>query len=42
MHAAFGQASSIREAPEALLAVFTKRVENDNALSPQSHGRSVL
>jgi hypothetical protein len=34
MHAAFGKASSIRQAPDALLAVFTKRVENDNALSP--------
>src|SRR5205085_6882780 len=38
MHAAFGKASAIRQAPDALLAVFTKRVENDNALSPQSHG----
>ena len=25
MHAAFGKASSIRQAPDALLAVFTKR-----------------
>jgi hypothetical protein len=38
MHAAFGKASSIRQASDALLTVFTNRVENDNALGPQSHG----
>ena len=38
MHAAFGKPGSIRQAPDALLAVFTNRVENDNALGPQSHG----
>ena len=38
MHAAFGKAGSIRQAPDALLAVFTNRVENDNAFGPQSHG----
>src|SRR5688572_24808813 len=37
MHAAFGKPGSLRQAPDALLAVFTNRVENDNALSPQSH-----
>src|SRR5918993_1454018 len=37
MHAAFGKPSAIRQAPDALLTVFTNRVENDNALSPQSH-----
>src|SRR5678815_4991207 len=36
MHAAFGKAGSIRQAPDALLTVFTNRVENDNALGPQS------
>jgi len=34
MHAAFGKADSIRQVPHALLAVFTNRVENDNALGP--------
>src|SRR5262245_47979373 len=38
MHAAFGKAGSIRQAPDALLTVFTHRVENDNTLGPQSHG----
>ena len=38
MHAAFGKAGSLRKAPDALLAVFTKRVDNDNAFAPQSHG----
>jgi hypothetical protein len=38
MHAAFGKADSIRQAPDALFAVLTNRVENDNALGPQSHG----
>ena len=37
MHTAFGKASAIRQAPDALLAVFTNRVENANALGPQSH-----
>src|SRR5688572_22967240 len=37
MHAAFGKPGAIRPVPDALLAVFTNRVENDNALSPQSH-----
>src|SRR5919109_5046715 len=38
MHAAFGKPSAIRQAPDTLFAVFTNRVENDNALAPQSHG----
>src|SRR5215468_3575393 len=38
MHAAFGQPGSIRQAPDTLFAVFTNRVENANALAPQSHG----
>src|SRR5688500_9260670 len=38
MHAAFGKPGAIRQAPDALLTVFTNRVENDNALGPQSHG----
>src|SRR5215468_5997764 len=38
MHAAFGKAGAIRQAPDALLTVFTNRVENDNTLGPQSHG----
>jgi hypothetical protein len=38
MHATFGKAGAIRQAPDALFAVFTHRVENDNALGPQSHG----
>src|ERR687887_2337359 len=38
MHATFGKAGAIRQAPDALFAVFTNRVENDNALGPQSHG----
>src|SRR5262245_49327620 len=38
MYAAFGQPGAIRQAPDALLAVFTNRVENDNTLGPQSHG----
>src|SRR5918998_5741902 len=37
MHAAFGKPGSLRQAPDALLTVFMNRVENDNALSPQSH-----
>src|SRR4029453_8708270 len=38
MHATFGKPGAIRQAPDALLTVFTNRVENDNALGPQSHG----
>jgi len=30
MHAAFGKSGSIRQAPDALFAVFTNRVENDS------------
>src|SRR5688572_23580912 len=37
MHAAFGKPGAIRHAPDALLAMFTNRVENDDALGPQSH-----
>src|SRR4030095_4781478 len=37
MHAAFGKSSVLRKAPDALFAVLTNRVENDNALGPQSH-----
>src|SRR5215470_12352345 len=38
MHATFGKPGAIRQAPDALLPVLTNRVENDNALDPQSHG----
>src|SRR5262245_48557927 len=38
MYTAFGKAGAICQAPNALFAVFTNRVENDNALGPQSHG----
>ena len=38
MHAAFGKPGALRKAPEALFAVVTNRVENDNTLGPQSHG----
>src|SRR5262249_14845095 len=38
MYAAFGKAGAICQAPNALFAVFTNRVENGNALGPQSHG----
>src|SRR5215470_15899948 len=38
MDAAFGKPGAIRQAPDALLAVCTNRVENDNTLGPQSHG----
>ena len=34
----FGKPGAIRQAPEALLAVCTNRLENDNAFGPQSHG----
>src|SRR5262249_59915137 len=37
MHAAFGKAGVLRKAADALLPVFTQRVENDQALGPQSH-----
>ena len=37
MYAAFGKPGLLRKAPDALLAVFTNRVENENALGPQSH-----
>jgi hypothetical protein len=37
MHTAFGKPGAIRQAPDALFAVFANRVENDNALSQQSH-----
>src|SRR5262245_5027907 len=38
MYAAFGKAGAICQAPNALFAVCTNRVENGNALGPQSHG----
>src|SRR5262249_36490307 len=38
MYAAFGKPGVIRQAPDALLAVCTNRVANDNTLGPQSHG----
>jgi hypothetical protein len=38
MYAAFGKPGAIRQAPNALFAVFTHRVENDNTFGPQSHG----
>src|SRR5262252_6128583 len=38
MDAAFGKPGAIRQAPDALLAVCTNCVENDNTLGPQSHG----
>src|SRR4029453_1691990 len=38
MYAAFGKAGTICQAPNALFAVFTNRVENDKALGPQFHG----
>src|SRR6266404_7934489 len=37
MYAAFGKPGAIRQAPDALFAVFTNRVENDSTLGPQSH-----
>src|SRR5919201_6594110 len=36
MHTAFGKASAIRQAPDALLAVFTNRIANAHAFGPQS------
>src|SRR5262249_40020654 len=38
IHAAFGKPGAIRQAPDTLFDVFTNRVENDNALAPQSQG----
>src|SRR5262245_53347804 len=38
MHATLGKPGAIRQAPDTLLPVVTNRVENDNALGPQSHG----
>jgi hypothetical protein len=38
MHTAFGKAGALRQAPDALFAVCTNRVDNANALGPQSHG----
>src|SRR4030095_3702512 len=38
MHAALRQPGAIRQASDTLLTMFTNRVENDNALGPQSHG----
>src|SRR5215471_14576573 len=38
MHAAFGKSGLLRKTPDALRAIFTHRVENANALGPQSHG----
>jgi hypothetical protein len=37
MHAAFGKSSLLRKASDALLTMFTNRVENENAFGPQSH-----
>src|SRR5436190_22375996 len=37
MHAAYGKPGVIRQAPDALFAVITNRIEDDNALGPQSH-----
>src|SRR6266568_3313552 len=37
MHTAFGKSGVLRKASDALLPVFTNRVENDQALGPQSH-----
>src|SRR5262249_34941287 len=38
MHAAFGKSDALRKVPDALLPMFTNRVENANAFGPQSHG----
>src|SRR5499427_5682991 len=38
MHTTLGKPCAIRQTPDALLTVVTNRVENDNALGPQSHG----
>jgi transposase-like protein len=38
MHAAFRQSGALRKAPDALLPLFTNRVENENTFGPQSHG----
>src|SRR5262249_61523296 len=38
MHTTLGKPGALRQAPDALLTVVTNRVDNDNALGPQSHG----
>src|SRR6516165_8086604 len=38
MHAAFGKPGALRQAPDALFAMLTNRLENDNAFGPPSHG----
>src|SRR5918995_3383819 len=41
VHTAFRKAGLVGKVPDALFAVITNQVENDNALGPQSHiGRS--
>jgi hypothetical protein len=35
---AFRKAGALRKSPDALLSVFTNRVENENTFGPQSHG----
>jgi hypothetical protein len=37
MHAAFGKPGVTGKVSNALLAVFTNRVENEHAFGPQSH-----
>src|SRR5207245_8621764 len=37
MHAAFGKSSSFGKASNALLTIFTNRVENQKTFGPQSH-----
>src|SRR5207302_187787 len=37
MHAAFRKSGALRKAPDALLPMFTNRVENANTFGPQSH-----
>ena len=38
MHAAFRKSGALRKSPDALLPMFTNRVENANTFGPQSHG----
>ena len=38
MHTAFGESGAIGQTPDALVAVVTNGVENDNTLAPKSHG----
>src|ERR1700746_27609 len=38
MYAACGEPGSLCQAPNALCAVFTNRLDNDNTFGPQSHG----